>query len=445
MISKIYLQCPFHMQNALISCYGIKMYIERFVGRVPDSYLNISSPFSDFSSNYFSLQNKRLSEVIEYASKNVPYYRDLLKGKDVSKINAENIHDFLPIIEKSEILKNPDRYVIDGPASDVNSLRKLNTSGSSGSPLTVFYNKEARRINYKYYNNLLKQMGCEYRSKSTTLAGRVLFSESSSRMDRYDYFNRTQYLSSYKISIETAPRYIQSLNRWRPLFIDSYPSALKSLIVLSKKLGLSVEFTPKFILTSSETLLSPDKNLIEDFFGCPVIDHYGCTEMAVSAFSDGQEYRIDPLYSVVEIDPVGDDHYSLIVTGLVNRCMPLIRYRIGDCVSGITFENPYKFKTIQGRVDDLIKTPEGRYIGRMDPVFKGIEGVFMAQIVQNKIDEVEVKVVLDDQRGKRFDEASLINNLLERTSRSMNFKVSYHQNLDVGSNGKFKSVVSKIN
>lgn len=445
MISKVYLHCPFYIQNALISCYGIKSYIERFIGSVPDAYLNINSPFSDFSSNYFSLQSKRLSEIIEYASKNVPYYRDLLKGVDTSKINAENMHNFFPIIEKSEILKDPDRYVIDRPASDVTRLRKLNTSGSSGSPLTVFYNKEARRINYKYYNNLLKQMGCGYRSRSTTIAGRVLFSDSSSKMDRYDYFNRTQYLSSYKISLETAPRYIRSLNRWRPLFIDSYPSALKSLIVLSKKLGLSIEFSPKFILTSSETLLSQDKDLIEDFFGCRVIDHYGCTEMAVTAFSDGQEYRIDPLYSVVEIDPVGNDHYSLIVTGLVNRGMPLIRYRIGDCVSGIHFGNPYKFKTIQGRVDDLLKTPEGRYIGRLDPVFKGIEGVFMAQIVQNKIDEVEVKVVLDDQRGERFDETSLIENLIDRTSRSINFKVSYHQKLDVGSNGKFKSVVSKIN
>ena len=70
---------------------------------------------------------------------------------------------------------------------------------------------------------------------------------------------------------------------------------------------------------------------------------------------------------------VGD----LVCTGLLNADMPLVRYRVGDrgalapadegCRCGRTLPT---LATVEGRVDDVLLTPDGRRIGRLDPVFK---------------------------------------------------------------------------
>ena len=442
MFNRIYLESPAFIQNLALTLYGYKMYQDRFEGEITPIYSTLSHPLLPPTEKDFDHQQRRLQSLLKHCVNYVPHYQKLLKGRDWQSITCKNIHQSLPILTKSDILKDPESFLSTAP--EFRNKIKLNTSGSSGTPLNIYSSYEARRINYHFYQQILTSQGVNYKSKSTTFAGRVLYKDNSRSLDRYDYYNSTQYLSTYFISPNTINRYIDSLNKWQPCFIDAYPSALLEIRQLAKDQGLTIRFKPKFIITSSETLAPSSRKKIEDFFCTKVIDHYGCTEMTVSAVSIGEKYFISPLYSLIELERKYENSYSLITTGLLNFAMPLIRYEIGDTISTDNPSMPYVFDSVEGRIDDVIITPEGRRIGRIDPAFKGIEGVELAQIVQHKIDKIDVKIVLDNSKKHLFNEEALIENIKSRTSQAMLVSISYHKQIEKSRNGKFKSVINTI-
>ena len=93
-------------------------------------------------------------------------------------------------------------------------------------------------------------------------------------------------------------------------------------------------------------------------------------------------------------------------------------------------------------MDDVIVTPEGRRVGRLDPAFKGVEGIEFAQVVQHAVDRLEVKVVLNEASKAKFNARLLVSNFRDRTSPQMQIEISYHDDIQRGANGKFKTVVS---
>ena len=84
----------------------------------------------------------------------------------------------------------------------------------------------------------------------------------------------------------------------------------------------------------------------------------------------------------------------------MNADMPLIRYRTGDrgtlaggpetCQCGRTLP---VIESVDGRVDDILYTMDGRRIGRLDPLFKGDLPIHEAQIIQEALDCVRVRYV----------------------------------------------------
>jgi len=444
MSHELYLSLPPFGQNLALSAYGMTLYKQRFGGSLPSTYDRTSPLFSKPTPADIERQTLQLRQLLTHCKAFVPYYKPYLESVDISTITGATLGEYLPKLTKQIILEHPSDFISQAPEHNTKQLIKLNTSGSSGTPLTLFTTHEARKINYMFYQHALNEFGCHYRSKSTTFAGRILYKTLGKSPARYDYFNKTQYLSSYFISLETIDSYIFALNKWQPEFIDAYPSALLEICTLARQKNLSLTFSPKVVLTSSETLTSEVRAIIESFFAAPVLDHYGCTEMAISAFSSGGKYFAPADYSVIELEPAFDNLYSVITTGLLNFGMPLLRYEIGDLVSKSFADSNYIFDSIEGRADDVIVTPEGKRIGRMDPAFKGIKGIEMAQIIQENINEIAVLIVLSKEQSQDFDNILLIKNIKTRTSESIQVTIKYVDTIAKEKNGKFKSVISKI-
>lgn len=443
MAQSFYLNLPRTFQNVALSAYGAKLYKERFLGNTPNEYNDKLIIADTFTKEDFNAQTDRLRAILEHCKKYVPFYSQYLCSVNTNIIKPDDLCTILPIITKADILANADQFVSNDPTIR-NALKTANTSGSSGTPLTVKYTDESRRINYRVYSAALKEFGCSYRSKSTTFAGRILYKNPKNRPDRYDFFNRTQYVSSYFISEETISSYVDALNRWQPEFIDTYPSAIVELLKLAKNLNLQFTFRPKIVLTSSENLSTEARAFIEDTLKTRVLDHYGCTEMAINAFSTGDKYYANPRLAVLEMQHVFDDHYEVVTTGLLNFGMPLLRYKIGDLITKSPSESNYVFNSVDGRLDDVIVTPEGKKIGRMDPAFKGVEGISNAQIVQDAVNNIVVFVILDPKQPQAFNSDLLVSNIKERTSQSIDVKIEFVKDIAKSPNGKFRSVISKI-
>ncbi|MBK8185300.1 MAG: hypothetical protein IPK63_21300 [Candidatus Competibacteraceae bacterium] len=155
---------------------------------------------------------------------------------------------------------------------------------------------------------------------------------------RYDFAQNNLLMSSYHLSEKNLPSYYNKLKIYAPEEIIGYPSSLYRIaryILDSGKQPLK----PYVVITTAETLLAYQRVALENAFACPIIDQYGCTEMAF--FASQCEYgtmHFHPEHSIVEIldqnaDLANEGTGALISTGLVNQSMPLIRYKVGDRVS----------------------------------------------------------------------------------------------------------------
>jgi phenylacetate-CoA ligase len=163
--------------------------------------------------------------------------------------------------------------------------------------------------------------------------------------------------------------------------------------------------------------------------------------------------HLHPEYGITEVLSHGKDAQvgepgELICTGFQNWAMPLIRYEIGDtairsdstCSCGRHFPS---LKTVIGRIDDTIVTPDGRHVGRLDPIFKGVGGIKETQIVQERVDYLIVRMV----RGQGFEPKmaqAVIDELKKRVGERVTVELVYLDQIERSSTGKFRSVVSRV-
>jgi phenylacetate-CoA ligase len=361
----------------------------------------------------------------------------------------------LEVLEKSTVKAAANEFVSE--AVPPGQRMMVSTSGTTGSPLQVTASKDAVAVNFAFFSDFLYRCGLDPFERSVTFAGRLVVPNSQEGPPywRCNYAMRTWLFSSYHISERNAPHYIAQLRKVKPAYIDSYPSAVYALSKYIVDNNIVLGFALKGIVTSSETLTADQRSVIERAFGCKVYDQYGCAEMAAFVYQCRMGgYHIHPLYGVFEVlDADGRPcapgvEGDVVLTGLINDAMPLLRYRIGD--RAITADAPCAcgsahpaVKRIVGREDDYIVTPEGNLVGRLDPLFKGLVGISEAQIVQRSLREIAVLVVPQPN----FDESSvegLVTGLRERVGAQMSVKVEVVNQIPRGSGGKFRSVISTV-
>ena len=145
--------------------------------------------------------------------------------------------------------------------------------------------------------------------------------------------------------------------------------------------------------------------------------------------------------------PAGESG-QIVATGFINPIMPLIRYATGDgavqggspCLCGRASPT---LERIEGRLDDVLVTPEGRRIGRLDPIFKTASSIQEARIVQDAADHVRLELVPDPQFTSS-DEAVLVQELARRLGPSMRIDVVRVASVPRAPSGKLRMVVREI-
>lgn len=139
----------------------------------------------------------------------------------------------------------------------------------------------------------------------------------------------------------------------------------------------------------------------------------------------------------------------LVGTAFRNLAMPLVRYDIGDVVvlsskqtcecgrSGILLDK------IVGRTEDYILTPDGRFVGMLDHLFKDAVKVRMAHIVQHDIEEVIIRIVKEPAYTMN-DECSILDEACTRLGKHINIHFDYVTESPREKNGKFRFIISNI-
>ncbi len=139
---------------------------------------------------------------------------------------------------------------------------------------------------------------------------------------------------------------------------------------------------------------------------------------------------------------------EVVLTGLVNYAMPLVRYRVGDtarfavepCTCG---RGMPVIEEIGGRLDDVVFTRERGSLGRLDPVLKGVRNIVESQIEQESLDVLRVRFV--PAPGFTAEDLVLLeSNLRARVGRGIHLEFECIDRIPRTANGKFRFVISRL-
>jgi phenylacetate-CoA ligase len=399
-------------------------------------------------------QADALAHTLQHAAEHVPYYRDLWRERRRMGFDPAVLADW-PILEKETVRRNPAALLADDvPRSE---LVAEHTSGTTATPLHIWWSREATRRHYGLFEARWRRWYGVDRHDRWGMLGGQLVVPTSRRRPPYWVWNaglRQLYLSSYHLSPATAPDYLAALRKYGVRYLWGYTSSLHSLGVDcgpggGRDLGL------KAAITNAEPLSPLQRATIGDAFGCPVRETYGMAELVASASEcEAGKLHLWPETGVVEVvdgdAPVAaGEAGDLIATGLLNDAMPLVRYRIGDrgaladesqtCACGRTLP---QLKSLEGRSDDVLYSPDGRRVGRLDTVFKADFPIREAQIVQERLDAVRVRVV--PAAGYDAAAAAAIRRAVGDRMGEVDVRIEEVSTIERTDRGKFRAVICML-
>lgn len=140
-------------------------------------------------------------------------------------------------------------------------------------------------------------------------------------------------VSVARISVhEPWPAQLERMRRWRPTTAYASPSWYLELLEHCEGQGASVPRIRR-LFTSAERLTDTTRARLEGAFGGRVYDVYGSTEFKEVAAEcpHGRRHLVFETTHVEALPLTGAAGSSeLVLTTLVNRAMPLLRYALGD-------------------------------------------------------------------------------------------------------------------
>jgi phenylacetate-CoA ligase len=448
----MYLRSPKMLQNLLVSVKGLQLERQRRRGRYGE-FLSAIRQRNGFSRDQFQrYQAERLRHLLALAAGTVPYYQESFRTAGVQPGDFGSVLDLsrFPLLPKSEVRMRARELVSRTRAPS--RLLQFNTTGTTGSPMTLYSDHQARQENYAHFDNFFELVGLDPHARRAVFGGRILQPGTDWRPPfwRHSRFQQTLLFSSYHLAQSTVDAYLNALRQFQPAVLEGYPSSLSTLARFMLERGETLPVSG--VVTSSETLLDDQREAIELAFASRVFDQYGAAEQCVFV---GQcrkgRYHVRPDYGVVELVrdgvPVTEagQEGEVVCTGFINEAMPLIRYQIGDlacwaaggCDCGL--DTPI-LESVLGRRDDLIITPEGSRVGRLSPVLKGFP-VREAQYVQERSGALTVLLV----PAPGFDAVMLSRletELRKRVGPTIPIDFRQVASLPRGAGGKFRAVIS---
>jgi len=453
---RVYQAAPGWMQSVLLNSYALQLRRKRFG-------VEFRSLLADWEASQWwdpsrlrEHQDERVRAIIQFAGTKVPFYMRRWAEYGVSVNRVQGISDLplLPTITKADIRAAGDD-MLSVPATH---LTHGHTSGTTGSPLSLWYDRAMVIANNAADWRQKWWGGLELGEWCALFLGRVIVPVDQRRGPfwRANHVQKQLWCSSFHLSEENLPAYIEEIRRRGIRFLEGYPSTM--YIVARFLLGRGESLPLRAVFTSSETLHAAQREAFEAAFLCPVFDFYGHAERVVFA-GECDRHRGKHLfdeYGVTEIidddgRPVADDTPGMLTgTTLWNRGMPIIRYRTGDvsargaerceCGRGLG-----RLADIATKAEDIVVTPDGRFVSPsvLTHPFKPFDQLRKSQIIQDAPDHVLVKLVPSSGFSEAH-RAELTAGLQLRLGEAMRIETRIVDDIPAEKSGKFRWVICQL-
>ena len=450
----IYKASPIWLQNQLITLYGRKLARQRYSGIYYQEIERLRSRNVSDVNIQRDIQNHLFLEFLKYALEYSPFYKEFYRDVDISKVKSVDDIHLLPILDKETLRQNMERMYTTEEVPFTYAM----TGGTTGKSLVVKVTIEdlQKRMAYLdwfkslYGFTMTKDRHARFNGKDIIPLGqkaKVFWRDNKSIKQRI--------YSSFYTSEDNIQYYVENLNQYKPVEMDGFCSTMYDIAKYMKYHNIKPAFTPIAIFPTSETVMEFHRDLLEDVFGCKVINQYASSEGApfIIEFPDG--YMHECLDTGVFEHIRTDKGTKLLVTSFTTHGTPLIRYDIGDNIIECTEDDHPDMsigfppiKAIDGRKADALYSQERGHISNanLSNVIKHLPNTIInIQFVQDTMDHILIRIVVDKNKYHKNSEKHVLKEMATRFGEKMTYDIEYVDKIERSSSGKMRMIINQIN
>ena len=449
MKEKIFKNSPVFIQELLISLFNIIAYNERYSGKYKELLNKFKQNKSLNLEELKEIQKNRFDSFLKEAIKRSKYY------KNYPLVNIEQINQ-LPIISKEDLRTNIHDFFTIAKKDGIVSK----TGGTTGKSLEILFTKEGNNERFAYLDYFRGKLGYELGKKTAWFSGKDLLTKKDVKNNIFwktDHKHNVRYYSTFHMKEEYLEYYVKDLLAYHPEYLSGFPSTMLEIAKHGLANGYEIpKGVIKAIFPTAESITSEMRETIERFFNAKMFNQYSSSEGApfIIECKNGN-LHMDLQTGVFEIlDDFNNpsDSGRLVVTSFFTQGTPLIRYDIGDRISlekdkicNCGNHNPL-VKEILGRIDDYIYSPENGKInlGNISNTLKDTKGIIKFQVIQDKLDELIIKLIVDNNIYDKKVENKFIKNWRDRIGNNMKLELLFVEDIPVEKSGKYRMVKNNI-
>jgi phenylacetate-CoA ligase len=394
-------------------------------------------------------QKLKLNQVLQNAIENSPHYKNLnieISAKDI----IQSLKKF-PVLEKIVLREQIDNLI----TVDKQKLIKNSTSGSTGVQTNVYVTKD-EQSQYRAAQTIWWEWAGFKIGEPILQTGLATGRSIEKRLK--DFFFKTYYLFAFGLTKNNVNEAFNWSKRNKP-FLGGYASSLYVLSQLSEEMNVRLKF--KSAISWGDKLFDHYKKNIERVFDCKIYETYGAGEGLMIASQKDLDYMyiMSPCVYVELLDDDGNEVADgemghVVVTSLIHKAMPLIRYKLGDLAiklprseypSNRELQLPI-LKKVVGRETDIVKTPSGKrlIVHSFTGIFEYFASVKQFCVIQTNLNGIVIEYI----QGNDFQltvldkiKSELLNFIAE------DFIIEFKEVVNIlpTKSGKPQIIVSKLN
>jgi phenylacetate-CoA ligase len=399
-------------------------------------------------------RDRLLRRIIRHAYEKVPYYRELFERAGVAPEEFKTAEDLarIPVTEKRDLRKESEERLL-AAGTDAKRLIVRTTTGSTGEPFTIMKTRSDEFLYHVSRLRVMQDLGLQPLDRMAQIGRRSNRQAPLSwrLIQRFGLFRQD------RVYMGDAPGQIaDALQKMKPDIVTGDAGVMDRVSL--ELAGRHRECHPRFVVTGGGMLNTFMRKRIREGFGADVYDTYGSEEMSVIAW----ECRKTGLYHVREDNVVAEvlengrpvkegERGEVVVTALLFRAMPFLRYRLGDeavkgpdvCPCGKPFST---LKEISGRATDYLRLPDGReiYAAVVAHILQEhLAWIDRYELVQESRDRVVLRIVAFDM--PRADVLAILKNKVAcLLGPGVDVRIELVSEIQPGPGGKYRVLRSLL-
>ncbi|WP_437326533.1 phenylacetate--CoA ligase family protein [Sorangium sp. So ce381] len=400
---------------------------------------------------------RKMLAALRFAEQSVPFYRRRFAeyGVRVKDVHAPEDLARFPVLTKADLRAHGSELIADGWRG---KLFRSGTGGSTGEPARFFYDHTTYECRSAAALRSDAWAGGRIGDKELYIWGIPTLEPRWKKAKRtlHEALIRKKTVSAWNLAEERLAGVVDEIRRYQPNLVVGYTSPLYYTARYALETGHRLP-TPRGIIATAERLFPHQREVIERAFQAPVYDRYGCREMMLIGAEcerhEGKHLNIENVF--LEVVRGGrharpGEPGEVILSDLVCRSMPLIRYKNEDVV--VAADKPCScgrglplLASVEGRVLDMIVGTDGQLLSSVffPYFFKDNPTVERYQVHQDKTRAITIKIIPGEGYGPETSQA-IERDLRRFLGERADIRVQLVSDIPVTSGGKFRFTMTEV-